>query len=835
MAAQIQTLFMPARESMDFVSIARDAVKDVGGDPELVQVDTRHPVRLSIIRPPNESNPPDGDALNGFTRPSYPLGTVCRFRSYEEVRVQRLNKGCHLVLNATRQKEVRPLLRLKPRGITVHQTQRKAKPIKCPSQDNYEDFVPVLIPKQSKYLEEVADAVGGFNDDNDASSLAPYLLESLYPIAAAVSIQAAWRAHHCRIHLAPSLLNRVLEYRASVFLQRWWRNHLFQQRVLMLGRVRDLVHSVGSSRELCITKASYALLSRHHNNPPPRIFPENRLPYSFDPYSTAFIITPASVALPGQEEVPVRTGIPAWLEVDIPAVTEKELGQMLYGMTESVLAFDDVLPLIHKGVETSEAVNLSAALFGKEGGPRVKDEEKFHKIYRFSSSEEAKRRLALLLLLTWDVKLARGVELVVDASSQSMATNEQNIAQMLKQEEPHYTERESALGEGILRKLPPDSRINKYGYAARRKVDEKPLVETVAWQTGVKWDREDAEFLRRNRPPELYRNFTPRLSSSDSEDRKKELDLEEVTTVAPAPSSRDRVVTPETYAQQAQFHREEIARNLHKKAESEFLNMRNAKQARDLKNSLPVVVRSANTSSLPPSSSHDQTPSHEVRATAQRMRAADKAANKESVSAQKVESVVQLASAKKDMQQSRFRAAAQHADQRLQNLSKIELNNKIEEEICRRKVACRKWQRARQVAMKEEQNFVRLFECQHNALSKQMVGAEVRHLQGMDWQYTRREVDTRRRISAQRKQEVALELDIHQSQMREGAMDAAAKVAMLKEKQREAHEVERKFVKERVQLEKEMHDVYAPKLGNFGITPAKPKNAMKMVQIVSAT
>jgi hypothetical protein len=56
--------------------------------------------------------------------------------------------------------------------------------------------------------------------------LRPLLRDSLAPITAAVSIQAAWRARVARCRLTPSVVWRAVRRRAAVALQRAFRTHL---------------------------------------------------------------------------------------------------------------------------------------------------------------------------------------------------------------------------------------------------------------------------------------------------------------------------------------------------------------------------------------------------------------------------------------------------------------------------------------------------------------------------------------------------------------------------------------------------------------------------------
>lgn len=76
------------------------------------------------------------------------------------------------------------------------------------------------------------------------------MLATVVPVAAAVTIQAAWRAFSARKHIDPPVSTRLVRRRAALALQRWWKNILFKMRFRQLDTLR---RQVWPAWAVCVT------------------------------------------------------------------------------------------------------------------------------------------------------------------------------------------------------------------------------------------------------------------------------------------------------------------------------------------------------------------------------------------------------------------------------------------------------------------------------------------------------------------------------------------------------------------------------------------------------
>lgn len=74
-----------------------------------------------------------------------------------------------------------------------------------------------------------------------ADELAPYVMETVVPVAAAVTIQSTWRSYVARCRTVPSIATRLIIRRSAICIQRWWKMQLFKMRFLQLEVLRRQV------------------------------------------------------------------------------------------------------------------------------------------------------------------------------------------------------------------------------------------------------------------------------------------------------------------------------------------------------------------------------------------------------------------------------------------------------------------------------------------------------------------------------------------------------------------------------------------------------------------
>ncbi|GHP04458.1 hypothetical protein PPROV_000321200 [Pycnococcus provasolii] len=358
--------------------------------------------------PPLGTNDPDGDAISAFERTSLPAGLVVRRAPIAKpVDAPYLRSGGKLVLSPKSVAHAQAITRLRRRGCAVPLALKLAAKQRGENAEKnrrkYEQYVTVEVPGTEKFREALADAVGEANDDLNESDapreqlLEPYLDLTLSRVAAAVSIQATWRAYLARQSLVPDLCSRALRRRACVFIQRWLRGRTMIRRLNMLhevaARVAELSSKAfpsegGGERSLMVTYGCQEALLRQQElcTALPKhlsLITEQRLFFTFDNKSRVVIVSSET-----------RPGLPLWTGVKIPHVTLAQLSEDFEGLPPRVFTAHDVMELLRTGADMVPVEpNQSYRRLALEGRP--------YRRVTFSSSEEAMNRAALLVALTW--------------------------------------------------------------------------------------------------------------------------------------------------------------------------------------------------------------------------------------------------------------------------------------------------------------------------------------------------------------------------------------------------------------------------------------------------
>ncbi|KAK3278752.1 hypothetical protein CYMTET_13328 [Cymbomonas tetramitiformis] len=277
---------------------------------------------------------------------------------------------------------------------------------------------------------------------------------------------------------------------------------------------------------------------------------------------------------------------------------------------------------------------------------------------------------------------------------------------------------------------------------------------------------------------------------------------------------QEKALTKEEVQRQAELIRLESQQLMKHKEEQELQEALGLRATIESRLGMSArVVRSANTSSM---LCADLTTSDELRQMARDLREEYRREN--IVQATQMREETRPRSGEEVQRQKQRSSALRHREQK-ESLLKIEDKSIDVEQDVARQVAIRKWQRQRQREMAKDREAIKTFECQHNALSKQMVSAEVRHLQKLDWQYTCREVDARKQLSQMRKHEVALDQDEMRSMRRDAALTRLMQIDQLRARLAEEHDLQMQALGDKNKKNKTLHEMYAPAIPAGGRYP----------------
>eukprot|EP00891_Asterochloris_glomerata_P002874 jgi/Astpho2/2874/fgenesh1_pg.00050_%23_130_t len=464
---------------------------------------------LPVIFAPHDASP-DGDALQAFEWPSNPPGLLVRRGHHRRHRTgHRPAPG--VVWRPRNAQQGQALRLLRRRGCAV--SARDCFMAKMQSPDPVAAVVAVVVPAARMLMEDLADAVADWNRNvgGDRVTLQPWLevlpeilkpslpmllwhflhgqdaicrcsgmqhdlplpqhrlhfaggtrqhgkrdvQESLMPIAAAVRIQACWRAVRVRRRIQPC--TRLLLRRAAIAIQRCWRAYMLRERLRMLHAVHVqalMIAGMQPGDRLCLPVTDLQLLL-HRQNLGEKLRKLQQLPAAeadaaraearrhlwttFPEHHTHFAFEegPGSLFVVGQGGVE-RAGLPRWtgcliystdqglaehaqaclkgllgftgLTADPPAgaaapVVQREhiralgvdttcqAGDAVELLTEGTLMERIAVPSLQRSVNEDERVLVAVSLQGKHG------------------QGELQRRAGLLLALSWDPLKRKGITL----------------------------------------------------------------------------------------------------------------------------------------------------------------------------------------------------------------------------------------------------------------------------------------------------------------------------------------------------------------------------------------------------------------------------------------
>ncbi|GAQ82569.1 hypothetical protein KFL_001160025 [Klebsormidium nitens] len=254
--------------------ILQEACNEVG---ETSKECTFESTRLKLYRLPADWIDLNGDALSGFSESSAAPGLVLRTSPIGQakafLRFAPQVQTAHSV-------DIRLLRR---RGCCLLPYER-AELRRLAGRERKErdaSLVRITLPSQAA-LAAFSDLITLFNHEDrtvEKAALLPsgvripcaerycecpltaFCEETVRTVAAACSIQAAWRAVRGRARLPVSLHRQVLERRAAVCVQRYWRAFLLRARCALLRQLRE-VAAQAAHETLAMSLAEHARMLR---------------------------------------------------------------------------------------------------------------------------------------------------------------------------------------------------------------------------------------------------------------------------------------------------------------------------------------------------------------------------------------------------------------------------------------------------------------------------------------------------------------------------------------------------------------------------------------------
>jgi len=637
------------------------------------------------------------------------------------------------------------------------------------------------------------------------------------------------------------MTTRTLARRAALTLQRGFRTHLLRSRLHMLARCKALCEQP-FRRVMALTQPSWEAFSAHvqAETPPPAYLPEQQLRFAFaeSDVTSVFLITAHELF----KNFLARFPIPLWVGLDVPSTSQASIAAL--NETPSVYGREEVLPLLEQDVEGA-FVQFSAAR------SNLPAHLKPYKHFKFKSPEDARQRCGLLYLLTYDIGRKTGVELVVDElapSDADLAAGEkaQALGQRAAQADAQRAlgwEAKLTIPPRLLRVLPPHHCLLRYKelpqhlqprFAAKppAQVDYDPKLGRRETRGYI---AQRLDTLARP-PPPPERPSTPRQRLQHLHDTVAAAMARLLHKSRPA-LARERAFVAVSKNQQAMLIRDETERLLKERIHKDVSNELQRREAiRAHMHELDLMLRSTNTASGTQVQGREEVGPGAVSELAALLREeVTRIHQAKAAEARSQSKLGKLLVADEKLKQRtavyEARTAGHHA--RMQAIHSSQL---ADEEAKMRQIQRRKWQLQRKQDMEQNHRFIRAFACQHNALSKQMVNAEIAHLHGMDWHYTCREVDERRRAEQVRKQEVEEDQELSKKLQRELWLEKAAQTALAREELLLEVDEERQGARDRADANRAQHEMYAPKHGQVErIPPRRARVPIKLTSIVSAT
>ena len=230
--------------------------------------------RYVLLRPPDVTPDPQSDDYFWQTQP--PAGLLLRRTTLGKA------LACRVVMSPEGLREAAAVKRIRRRGVhagrEVCQRTWAAQP---PTWAELPRLTPVALPTTKAFLEAAGDGLRAYNSELGARPVQLLPGSMLRAVSAAVSIQAAWRAHRMRCVLP--LTATVVRHRAALCVQRAWRGRLMRQHTHALAAAAALAQALSALSivpSLCLTLLSARMLgmtqARAH-----QCLPGHRLQWSF--------------------------------------------------------------------------------------------------------------------------------------------------------------------------------------------------------------------------------------------------------------------------------------------------------------------------------------------------------------------------------------------------------------------------------------------------------------------------------------------------------------------------------------------------------------------------
>lgn len=171
--------------------------------------------------------------------------------------------------------------------------------------------------------------------------MSDYMVQRL---AAVVSIQACWRAHHARLSMSIPLQVQLRQMRGRVCLQRWWRWILLRRRLVFLRDLHDLVSNIDST-EVYLPESHFQRIDDIIYFPRMSIFIEQK---------RAIMLSSNHQVVSLAKESEVRQGYPRWTAAGcVPIVAEHSQNISTYNtnptnsqIIQSAASMDPVCPAV---------------------------------------------------------------------------------------------------------------------------------------------------------------------------------------------------------------------------------------------------------------------------------------------------------------------------------------------------------------------------------------------------------------------------------------------------------------------------------------------------------
>ncbi|KAK9818675.1 hypothetical protein WJX74_003730 [Apatococcus lobatus] len=337
------------------------------------------PAAHVLLCAPAAGSCPDGDAMQTFDWPSRVPGLIVRRVPPTKV------SGRPCMFTDGTSNPSTALRGLRRRACAVNNVMKAAARHQR-SMDRLPLLLPLVLPPAFACLNAIADAVARHNRRLSGiylgdSRFVPLLAGTLVPIAAATSIQSAWRAYRTRQRL--DLISLIRQRRAVLAIQRWWRAELFRERIRMLKAVKrlSLLHAMAGPAHVTgyLDADSLSRLEGDDLLTRVPVFPEHRFAFALDARQNL-------MALPSGDR-----GMPHWTGVYLPT------GSLQTDMDATVSDFTMAIELVTEGCTTEEVP-------GRQGVGMM--------AVTLSNALELRRRAALLLALTWDPATSSGFQLL---------------------------------------------------------------------------------------------------------------------------------------------------------------------------------------------------------------------------------------------------------------------------------------------------------------------------------------------------------------------------------------------------------------------------------------